>query len=382
MPKKRTLSKTASHNDSIVFFDELYRTLSDQAGEAIFVVDLKGVIIYTNPAVQDIAGFLPSDYIGKHFEGFIEKKSLPKAWEFFKKVQSTKKVLRGEIDVISRTGEIIPVEFTVSPILRDKKIVQIHTIVRNISQKKILENSLRGVEKLKTVQHFISGTVKEIQYPLKAVYDHIDLLINKYSEKNFEYIGFKEFTSIMNSLSVMRDELRECFQTTQKLLLLSKKRIGLNQNVCNPNEIVKEVCALFEHELDSHNIKIKLSLVRHLPHALIGGLELNQIIVNILNNAIQAMVHQGEISIRTSYDAKFNKIKIECKDTGMGISKEALKHVFEPFFTTKKDHIGKSLGLGLSICYFILQSVKGDIQIKSSLKQGTTVVVSVPAGKK
>lgn len=373
---------TKNHStDSIVFFDELYRTLSDQAGEAIFVVDLKGVIIYANPAVKAIAGFSPVEYVGKHFEKFVDKGSLEKAWEFFKKVKSKKTIFRDELNVINRNGEIVPVEFTASPILRDGRIIQVHSIVRNISQKKFKEDSLRGTEKLKTVQHLISGTVKEIQHPLKVVYEHLDSLFSTYKDKSFEYVGFKEFKSILDSLSLMRDEVRNCYQTTQKLLLLNKKRVGLDHQGCDPNEVIKEVCALFEHELEASNIELKLHLDRKLKKALIGNLELNQVIVNILNNAIQAIPNQGQIDLRTFFDHERHRIGIECKDSGMGISKEALKHIFEPFFTTKKNEGRKNLGLGLSICYAILQSVKGEIYIKSSLKQGTIVTIFLPVKK-
>lgn len=369
-----------SSQDNIPF-DELYRILIDQAGDAIFVLDLNGVILYANPAVKEVAGFSPTDYIGRHFEGFVDKASLSKAWEFFEATQKAKAPLRDELNVIDKDGNIIPVEFTVSPIIRDGRIKFIHSIVRNVSQKKIKEDVLRGAEKLKTVQHFIAGTVKEVEHPLRVVFEHIEALLSKYKERNFEYIGYKEFKDILDSLDLMRDKIKDCFDITHKLLLINRKKAGIKQQGCDANAIVKEVVSLFEHELKASQVKLKLRLARQLPNVSIGNLELNQIVVNILNNAIQAIPQGGTITLRTcrSNDGKF--VIIECKDTGMGISKEALKHVFEPFFTTKNNE-GKNLGLGLSIVYSILRSVNGQIQIKSNLRQGTSVTICLPVEKK
>ncbi len=360
---------------------DIFYTLCEQAADGIFVVDLDGVIRYANKSVKDIAGFTASEYFGKHFEQFVDKKSLEQAVNSFNKVRSGVSVIRDELSVVDKKGQSVPVEFTASPIYQNGKIVFIHSIVRNISQKKQLEDLTRGAEKLKTVQHFISGTTKEIQHPLNAVLNHLDYLLEQYSKKDFEYIGYKEFTSIIRALEKMRDQIKKCFETTEKLVIISKRKIGIKDNHCDANGIIKEVVDIFEHEFKASNIKLKLRLSPRLPLIAIGTLELNQVIVNVLNNAIQAIAHDGVIEIKTTYDPSAQNIIVECHDTGMGISKEALKHVFEPFFTTKQDEEAQNLGLGLSIVYSILKASQGNISIRSNLRQGTTVVITLPIYK-
>jgi PAS domain S-box-containing protein len=370
-------SKKSTQSQTQIPFDELYRILSDQAGDAIFVLDLKGKILYANPAVKEVAGYSPTDYIGQYFEGFIEKASLAKAWEFFEETKKSKAAVRDELNVVDKDGNVIPVEFTVSPIVVDGKIKFIHSIVRNVSQKKLKEDIVRGAEKLKTVQHFIAGTIKEVEHPLRIVFEHLEALLKKYKERGFEYVGYKEYKDILASLDLMRDKIKDCFEITHKLLLINRKKAGITQVSCDANSIIKEIVSIFEHELKASQVKLKLELARPLPQVAIGSLELHQVLINILNNAIQAIIQGGTITLKTSRSGDGKFVLIECKDTGMGISKEALKHVFEPFFSTKNNE-GRNLGLGLSIVYSILRSVNGQIQLKSSLRQGTSVIISVP----
>ena len=237
-------------------------------------------------------------------------------------------------------------------------------------------------DNLKFFQSFFSRTTQEIVYPLRSVLNLTDNLLKKYSDRDFEYIGHKEFIDILRTLKMMRERLQHCFDTTQRILSLDKKRVGFKEDRCDVNEVIHHTINMIRHQLEISGSRIRLKLAGHLPFLTLSSVELTEIMINILTNAIQSMIGGGIIYLRTTYQRKDDVVEIECRDEGMGIPKEALPHVFEPFFTTKQGTEEKSPGLGLSIVYSIIKAHKGDIVIKSSLRKGTTVTISLSAKKK
>jgi len=115
-----------------------------------------------------------------------------------------------------------------------------------------------------------------------------------------------------------------------------------------------------------------------LPLVAIGPLEFNQVMTVILTNAIQALPGGGDIYLNTSYRKNEKRVRVECRDDGMGIPPEALPRIFEAFFTTKNRGLEKSSGLGLAIAYSIMKAFQGDVVVKSKLRRGTLVQVFLP----
>ena len=228
------------------------------------------------------------------------------------------------------------------------------------------------------LQSFFSGATQEIIYPLKSVLNLTNDLLKKYSERDFEYIGHKEFTDMLRTLKMMRDRLQHCFDTTQQLLNLNKKRVGFKEAGCDVNEVIHQTVGLMRHQLDISGSRVKLKLAKKNPPVRMDSVELTEVTLNILTNSIQSMIGGGTIYLRTFFSRKDKLVGIECRDEGMGIPKEILPHIFEPFFTTKQGSAEKNPGLGLSIVYSIIKAHKGDIIIKSSLRKGTLVTILLP----
>lgn len=244
-----------------------------------------------------------------------------------------------------------------------------------------MEALMREKEKIQVLQHFISGTNQELRYPLKGVLDLTEKLIDKYSHRHFEYIGFKEFNDILETLKSMRDQIQYCFDTTNRLFILDKRKNGLAKSHAHVNKVLKEVTQHFKHELFKMDLSIKWKLAPNPPDAAIDPIELTQVIDIVLTNAIQSFSGGGKITLSTKYYRVDNCIRIDCRDQGIGMTKETLRHVFDPFFTTKQRGLNKSSGLGLSIVYSIIKARHGDIKIKSNLREGTTVQISLPVHK-
>lgn len=360
---------------------ELYLLLSEQAVDGIFMLDLKGHVVYCNKSAGRTLGLSPQKIEGIHFSKMIAKDSVKKARKCFSKVSHGISTVCEEIDIINKKGEVIPTEFTGSPIRKNEKIFRVHTIVRDVRKRKQLESLVIESEKMKALEHFISGTTQEIHYPLKGLARCSKNLIDKYKDRDFEYIGFKEFKDIMRTLETMQNQLKYCHDTTARMLSLQKKRIGIKLEFCDVNKVIHETVNALNLQLEVSNVDVKIDLKKTVPLASIGAIEFSLVITNIITNALQSVVGRGKITMKTFFEKESKCVRIDCLDNGVGIPKDNLSRIFEPFFSTKERGLEKSSGLGLSIVYAIVKSYGGDIEIKSSVRKGTKVSIFLPQKK-
>ncbi len=224
----------------------------------------------------------------------------------------------------------------------------------------------------------ISGLAHELDSPLKSILARTQKLINDYKNRDFEFISYKDFKLIIATLKQLERQLEHCSQTTSRMLYVGKRHARLGQNNCQINEVIKNIIGDLSQQLKSARIKLVSRLARQLPLATVGPVECHQIIHNVIINAIQAMPGGGIIKVKTFLDKARGAIGIDVTDQGVGIAPDHLTKIFEPFFTTKERGIDKSSGLGLSIIYSIINAAGGSIHIKSSLRKGTTVQISLP----
>jgi signal transduction histidine kinase len=224
----------------------------------------------------------------------------------------------------------------------------------------------------------ISGLAHELDSPLKSILARTKKLINDYKNRDFEFISYKDFKIIISTLEQLERQLEHCSQTTSRMLYVGKRHARLEDNNCQINEVIKNVLGDLSQQLRSARVKLISRLEKQLPLATVGPIECHQIIHNVIMNAIQAMPGGGTIKLKTFSDKTRGVIGIDVTDEGVGITPDHLSKVFEPFFTTKERGIDKSAGLGLSIIYSIINAAGGSIHIKSSLRKGTTVQISLP----
>jgi two-component system NtrC family sensor kinase len=140
------------------------------------------------------------------------------------------------------------------------------------------------------------------------------------------------------------------------------------------NDIIKEVLQFLDNAMLYSRIKLNLQLQDNLPQVNSDRLQLQQIFLNILNNAIDAIGGDGEISILSHQIA--GEVRVVIQDNGPGIARDVLPHIFEPFFSTKE--AGKGTGLGLSITYGLIKKLGGDITVRSHLGKGTAFTITIP----
>jgi signal transduction histidine kinase/ligand-binding sensor domain-containing protein len=262
---------------------------------------------------------------------------------------------------------------------------------------KMTQSQLIQSEKMASVGVLTAGIAHELNNPINFVHASVNPL-RRDMEDVFSII--KKYEDTVESLKLLdefedvqalKDKLDYYFLVTEIVKLLE----GIEEGAIRSSKIIKglrsfsrldkEECQLYDiHEgIDSslillHN-KIKKRIKVRKEYGNVGEIEcypskLNQVILNILTNSIQAIEGKGEITIQTISSATI--IKIIIKDTGKGISPEVKEHIFEPFFTTKD--VGKGTGLGLSISYGIIEQHKGNIDVISEPGKGTEFIISLP----
>jgi two-component system NtrC family sensor kinase len=149
-----------------------------------------------------------------------------------------------------------------------------------------------------------------------------------------------------------------------------------SQEQVDINKTLNSTVDFLENESRYRNIDIQVDPQSDLPEITSDSSQLQQVFLNIINNAIDAIGKNGEIHIKTSFLTKRKEIKIEINDNGPGIPKEDITKIFDPFYTTKE--VGKGTGLGLSIVYSIIEKLGGRIMVASEVGQGTTFTIYLP----
>lgn len=358
--------------------ENLYRLISEGAADGIFTVDLTGRTKYANRSLEDLVHISFQESLGTHFTKYVHRDSLKKAIGCFLSAQKGHSGIREEIDILDRYGHPIPVEVNVSPLYRMGKMVAVHAIIRDIRQRKQLEALAREAETIRATNTFIAGIAREIKFPLQAISARVHHLLKKYQKREFEYIGFKEFKEIMDTIDGVGKQVDDCRTAMDQMLVLSQKRTGAATQFSKVNACLREVLETLAQPMRLANVKVRLRLAEEPSPVALGPIEMKHVIANIILNAVEAMPGGGQLTITTRYFASRRQVVMEFKDEGIGILQDNLSRIFEPFFTTKYKGPGKRTGLGLTIVRSILKASRGDVTIRSSLRQGTTVSIFLP----
>ncbi|HEV2693911.1 MAG TPA: ATP-binding protein [Verrucomicrobiae bacterium] len=221
-------------------------------------------------------------------------------------------------------------------------------------------------EKLSAVGEFVAGVAHELNNPLAAVMGFSEML------KDAD-VGEKH----SRHLDLIFKSAQRCQKIVQSLLSFARRSAPERKPVA-PNGLIEDVLEMIAYPLRTSNVKVITHFSPKLPPVLADGHQIQQVVLNIINNARQAIeAHQdsGRITITTNSDTRCVRIVIQ--DNGPGISPENLKRIFDPFFTTKE--VGKGTGLGLSLCYGMIREHGGNIIPSSKPGEGATFTIELPA---
>ena len=170
--------------------------------------------------------------------------------------------------------------------------------------------------------------------------------------------------------------VERCRGITHRMLGFAR-RMDVSIEDIDVGEIIKETAGFLSNEAMHRKVDVRLEIDPELPRIQSDRSQLQQVFLNLFNNALAAVADGGRI-VTTAREAG-DSVEISVRDNGCGMSDETLKHIFEPFFTTKK---GKGTGLGLSITYGIIKRLGGDIAVESEQGVGTTLIITLPKGQR
>jgi signal transduction histidine kinase len=219
-----------------------------------------------------------------------------------------------------------------------------------------------------------ASVVHEINNPIAGILNLIMLMQRIMAE---DALGQKEIQQFQHYLSLMETETRRTSRIVSNLLAFSRQS-KMEPKRLNLNRLVEQTLLLNSNLLKMDGVKVESRLDPDLPDLLGSEDQLQQVFMNLVSNASEAMGAGGGgvLTIETKHLLGEDKLQINFTDTGCGIPEENIPKLFEPFFTTKKK--GKGVGLGLSVAYGIVQEHAGSIYVKSEVGRGTTFQVKLP----
>src|SRR5258708_26929903 len=236
---------------------------------------------------------------------------------------------------------------------------------KTVETLKSTQNQLIQSEKLSGIGEFVAGVAHELNNPLTSVMGFAELLQQMdMPEQSRRY------------LDVIFKSAKRCQKIVQSLLSFARRHAPERKVLC-VNEIVESAVEILQYQMRTTNIEVSTRLDRALPLTDIDPHQMQQVFLNIINNARQAMEgQQAKGLLRITTESADGCVRINFQDNGPGIPPENLKKIFNPFFTTKE--VGKGTGLGLSLCYGIVSEHGGTITPQSAPGEGATFVIELP----
>ncbi|MGQ0541123.1 MAG: two-component system sensor histidine kinase NtrB [Blastocatellia bacterium] len=250
-------------------------------------------------------------------------------------------------------------------------VTHVITVGEDITARVEAIHAVGRAEKLAAVGRLAAGVVHEINNPLATIAACAESLEQRLDEGAFE--GSEAIEDLQEYLGLIKSEAFRCKSITTGLLDFSRIRTG-NRHPLDVAEIIKSSVNLISHQKRGDNIKIDVDIAEELPLLNADGGQIQQAVIALATNAIDAMPNGGSLTFRVASTP--HRVAIEITDTGVGIPTDDMSKIFEPFFTTKE--VGKGTGLGLAVCYGIITDHGGRLSVRSNVAKGTTFTILLP----
>jgi PAS domain S-box-containing protein len=343
--------------------------------DGIIAADMKGNIIIFNEGAERLLKYRAEDVIGKIH---ITRLYPPgRAKEIMKKLRSDQHGPRGKLEtthtlLIDKEGEEIPVNISAAIVyegMNETASVGIFTDLRERirMQEKLEQTHLQLVqsEKLASLGKLAAGVAHEINNPLGGILMYATMMLEDMPPDDPRAEDLKQ---------IIEQSLRS--KEIVKGLLEFARQTGKEKGVVDLNHSLDQAMALFENQAIFHNIDIIREFDQQLPQITGDSSQLNQVFINLITNAADAIPSKGTLRIQTRYHPEKEIVGISFEDNGCGIPEKNLSKIFDPFFTTKD--VGKGTGLGLSMSYGIIERHGGKIAVESQINKGTVFTIELP----
>jgi two-component system NtrC family sensor kinase len=335
----------------------------------ILVLDTAGLISYANRRCHE-AGYREEELIGHRLVKWVEASQREDFEAALQTTANGQQVENLELRVKRSDDSMGHFSISLSPMRNESSHVNsVVVVMTDITDAVLLQAKLAHSEKMATIGRLVSGVAHEVNNPLAAILGFTDLLL-----ENPEVPA-----SAREDLQIILQETQRTKEIVQDLLSFARQRPALREPV-QVNAILRQTIKLRSYDFASHGVQVVEEFDENLAPTLGDAQQLQQVFLNILNNAydaIQESGNHGKITIRTrrAIDSKVDSIEVAFVDNGTGVGEP--DRIFDPFFTTKQ--VGKGTGLGLSICYGIVRAHGGEILCWNNPGEpGSTFVVHLP----
>jgi len=344
----RDITDPKRAQDTLARSEARYRHLVESASDAIVTLDANGRFTTVNHAAENISGYKREELVGQWFAPMLPDDDLPKALAHFQQALS---------------GEIRTISITYSTPQKDEEVL---CLIRDVTDQKMLQEQLIQSEKMSAIGQLVSGVAHELNNPLAGISAFAQLLL---AEKRFP-------PDQRTAAETIYSEARRASRIVQNLLTFARQHKAEKVPTAI-NQVLDDTLELRGYELRVRGIDVRREYDESIPETMADAHQLQQVFLNLITNAEQAMEqrdgHHHRLTVRTRRNA--DAIRIEVEDTGDGIPANLIERIFNPFFTTKPT--GSGTGLGLSISLGIVREHEGRIWAENP-QTGARFVVELP----
>jgi two-component system, NtrC family, sensor kinase len=344
---------------------------------SLYVVDQNYRIVTWNRRREEGSQGISRDAaIGRDVFDVLEKYPQGRLRQEFERAFRTGNIERIEQQTIADDGSTQYWLVSKVPMRRadTDEVTHVITVGENVTMRVEAVQAVNRAEKLAAVGRLAAGVVHEINNPLATIAACAESLEQRIDEGAFEPSEASE--DLIEYLGLIKSEAFRCKTITTGLLDFSRIRPG-DRSPVDLGDIVRSAANLISHQKRGDSISIQAIIPTGLPRVNGDGGQIQQAIIALATNAIDAMPDGGDLEFRVF--SKGNRVVIEVEDNGGGIPAENMPKIFEPFFTTKE--VGKGTGLGLAVCYGIISEHGGRLTVRSNLGKGTTFGIYLPTAE-
>lgn len=369
----RDITDRKEAEESLLESEERYRTLFERAPYGIFIADFAGTYLHVNPSLCEMLGYTREEIIGRSGADFVMPEEVQYIGPGIEQVKVSDEYRR-VWQFRHKDGTAITADVTVTEMLGHMII----GVVRDITEQQALEAQLRHVQKMESMGQLAGGIAHDFNNILVPIMGYADLALMKLSPNE----------GIYTNLQQIRTAAERAARLTRQILAFSRKQV-MQMESLNLNAIVVDFKVMAQRII-GEDIELETFLEPELLLVNVDKGQIEQVLLNLVVNAREAMSQGGKLTIETAnvyLDEEYinqyadtltpgQYIMLAVSDTGVGIDLETQKQIFEPFFTTKEQSRGT--GLGLSTVLGIIQQHGGKIWVYSEIDKGTTFKIYLP----
>ena len=326
----------------------------------LLTIDTEGKVASFNETAELLLRLPSTEVLGRKADEVLPMELFGLTYEL-----DDEGIIEEDIDCTIEDGKVVPMEVIISPLEGDRDTFLGHVILfRDMTEVQNLKKEVERTQRLASLGRLAAGIAHEIRNPLSSIKGFATYFKERY----------KEIPEDRDTAQIMVREVERLNRVIGQLLEFARP-MTIKKRPISMKTVIQHSLKMIEAQARDKNIKTSVKLSSDIKEISIDPDRINQVLLNLYLNAIEAMEEGGSLMVSLSKDGSFQRVKIVISDTGIGISKEDLVHIFDPYFTTKQS----GTGLGLAIVHKIIESHRGEVRVESESGKGTTVTVILPA---